>query len=271
MQTLKKFIYLLSYRERKRLFLLLAMILIMALLDMIGVVSILPFMAVLINPSLIETNLILNSMFKISALFGIENNQQFLFGLGVLVFVMLIISLAFKALTTFVQLRFVQMREYSIGKLLVTSYLQQPYSWFLSRNSADLGKSILSEVQHVIGNGLNPLMELIAKGAVTIAMIVLLIITDPKLALVVGFSLGGAYGIIFYFVRNFLDRIGKERLTSNKSRFTSLSEAFGAIKELKLTGLEKVYIERFSKPAQSFARTTSSSQIIRQLPPDLSY
>ena len=57
MQTLKKFIYLLSYRERKRLFLLLAMILIMALLDMIGVVSILPFMAVLINPSLIETNL----------------------------------------------------------------------------------------------------------------------------------------------------------------------------------------------------------------------
>ena len=38
------------------------------------------------------------------------------------------------------------------------------------------------------------------------------------------------------------------------------------IKELKLTGLEKVYIERFSKPAQSFARTTSSSQIIRQLP-----
>ena len=101
MQTLKKFIYLLSYRERKRLFLLLAMILIMALLDMIGVVSILPFMAVLINPSLIETNLILNSMFKISALFGIENNQQFLFGLGVLVFVMLIISLAFKALTTF--------------------------------------------------------------------------------------------------------------------------------------------------------------------------
>ena len=62
------------------------MILIMALLDMIGVVSILPFMAVLTNPTLIETNLILNTLFKASIKMGVENNQEFLFVLGVLVF-----------------------------------------------------------------------------------------------------------------------------------------------------------------------------------------
>ena len=39
------------------------------------------------------------------------------------------------------------MREYSIGKRLVEGYLHQPYSWFLSRHSADLGKTILSEVR----------------------------------------------------------------------------------------------------------------------------
>ena len=55
-------------------------------------------------------------------------------------------SLFFKALTTYLQTRFVQMREYSIGKRLVESYLNQPYDWFLSRHSADIGKTILSEV-----------------------------------------------------------------------------------------------------------------------------
>lgn len=40
------------------------MILIMAFLEMISVVSILPFMVVLTNPTLIETNLILNTLFK---------------------------------------------------------------------------------------------------------------------------------------------------------------------------------------------------------------
>ena len=60
MQIAKKILYILSPHERKQAGLLLVMILIMALLDTIGVVSILPFMAVLASPDLIETNMILN-------------------------------------------------------------------------------------------------------------------------------------------------------------------------------------------------------------------
>ena len=77
MEFLKKCIYLLTPRELKISYLLIIMIIIMASLDMIGVASILPFMAVLTNPSAIETNTILNKMFEISRIFGVENNQQF--------------------------------------------------------------------------------------------------------------------------------------------------------------------------------------------------
>ena len=136
MQTVKQLLFLLTRDERKHVSLLLVMTLIMALLDMIGVASILPFMAVLTNPSLVETNLVLNSMYKFSNIFGVENKQQFVFALGVLVFLTLIIALIFKALTTYVQVRFILMREYSIGARLVKGYLHQPYSWFLNRNSA---------------------------------------------------------------------------------------------------------------------------------------
>ena len=54
MNYLKKIFYLLSNIERRRAYLLLSMIIIMALLDMIGVASILPFMAVMTNLSIIE-------------------------------------------------------------------------------------------------------------------------------------------------------------------------------------------------------------------------
>ena len=63
MKTLKQLIFLLSFSERKQAAWLLVMILIMALLDTIGVASIMPFMAVLTKPSLIETNIVLNTMF----------------------------------------------------------------------------------------------------------------------------------------------------------------------------------------------------------------
>ena len=79
MLTLKKFLFLLSPTELKSAGFLLVMITIMALLDMVGVASIIPFMAVLTNPSLIETNMILNKVYLYSNIFGIQTNQQFLF------------------------------------------------------------------------------------------------------------------------------------------------------------------------------------------------
>ena len=266
MKNFKKLLLLLSPHERKQAALLLVMILIMAFLDMIGVASILPFMAVLTNPILIDTNFILNTMFQASKIFGVENSEQFLIALGFLVFGLLVVSLFFKALTTYAIIRFVRMREYSIGKRLVEGYLHQPYSWFLSRNSAELGKAILSEVGQVIGFGIIPMMDLISKSMVTIALIFLLIIANPKLALLIGFSLGGAYLLIFYFIRGYLNRIGKDRLKNNQLRFMVVSEAFGAAKELKVGGLEEIYIKRFSDPAKIFAQTTASSQVIAQLP-----
>lgn len=266
MQTLKKLLFLLTPQERKRAGLLLIMILIMAFLDMIGVASIFPFVSVLMNPSLIETNLILNSMFKSSSMFGVENNQDFLFALGVLVFLLLIFSLSFKVLTIYAQTRFIQMREYSIGKRLLEQYLHQPYSWFLSRHSADLGKNILSEVSQVIGFGIYPFIDLISKGILVIMLIILLAIVDLKLALKVSLSLAIAYGFIFYFVRNFLNRTGEERFKNNQLRFTAVSEAFGAVKEIKVGALESFYIKCFSDSAQKFAKAQTLASIVSSIP-----
>ena len=78
MDTIKKLSFLLTPIERRNALLLLLMFVIMALIDMIGVASILPFMAVLTNPSLIETNMILNYMYQVSNIFGVENDQEFL-------------------------------------------------------------------------------------------------------------------------------------------------------------------------------------------------
>ncbi len=266
MHTFKKLFSLLAPQERKLAGLLLFMIIIMALLDMLGVASILPFMSVLTSPEIIQTNPILNKMFNFSKLHGVENDQQFVFILGALVFITLVVSIAFKALTTYVQVRFIHMREYSISKRLVEGYLHQPYSWFLGRNSADLGKTILSEVSGVVGHGIRPLMDMIAKSLVALAIISLLILIDFKLALIVGSTLGGVYVLIFYFFRSYLRRIGTERLKNNKLRFMVISDAFGGAKEVKVGRLEQAYIKLFSGPAQKYAQNKATASIIGQLP-----
>ena len=87
MTILSKLVFILTPKERKSASFLLLMILVMAFIDVIGVASILPFMSVLVNPDLIETNFILIKLFEFFKGFGIENNEQFLFLLGTIVFI----------------------------------------------------------------------------------------------------------------------------------------------------------------------------------------
>ena len=266
MHTIKNLIFLLTPHERKRALVLLIMILIMALLDMIGVASILPFIAVLTNPTLIETNLFLNSLYQALFIFGVETNQHFIFALGILLFLLLVISLSFKALTIYFQVKFIEMCEYNISKRLVEGYLNQPYSWFITQHSADLGTKVLSEAGQISGGGIKPLIEIIAKGAITLALIVLLIFVDPKLTLIIGLMLSGSYLIIFYIIRKQLSKIGKERLKNNQLRYKIVSEAFGATKEVKVGSLEKIYTDLFTNSAKIFAQSNSFAQVIAQLP-----
>ena len=66
--------------------------------------------------------------------------------------------------------------------------------------------------------------------------------------------------------KNAAVRIGLENVEANRRRFEVVNEAFGAIKELKLMGLEQVYVDRFSAPAELFARHQASAKIIAQIP-----
>ena len=126
------------------------------------------------------------------------------------------------------------MRQYSLSKRFVEGYLNKPYFWFLNRHSADLGTNILSEISQVVGDGMKPLMELIAKSMVALALIILLIIADPKLALIVAFLIGAAYGLIYKLTHNFLKRIGKERLKAMNYALQQSVKPLELLKRLKL-------------------------------------
>ena len=137
--TISKILALLSAQERKRGYMLLGMILVMAMLDRLGVASIMPFMAVLANPEVVSSNAILSAVYEI---LGFSDTGKFLFFLGLVVLLTLVSAISFKALTTYALLRFTFMRNFTLSRRLVAGYLSQPYGWFLNRHSADLGKTV---------------------------------------------------------------------------------------------------------------------------------
>ena len=176
------------------------------------------------------------------------------------------ILISFKALTNYAALKFTFMRQYSLGKRLIEGYLHQPFSWFLNRHSADLGKNIISEVGHIVNQVLNPSLNLIQNILITLAILIILISVNLKIAIIVGLTLGLIYGIIYFFTKSLVFKIGKERLKANESLFISVSEAFGAIKEIKVAGSEKNFITRYSYPAKELAKSQALLGLISTLP-----
>lgn len=185
--------------KKKKAFFLLALMFVMAFLDTLGIASVLPFVAVLSNPELVETNEALIFFYDASSKLGVSNINEFLFILGVTSFLLLMISVIVRSTAHYYQVHFALMREYNISKKLIEGFLHQPYYWFLTRHSADLGKNILSEVNEVVYLSIIPMLNLISRVLVTTTLLTFLIIANPILTLSIGLFLSLTYGLIFYF------------------------------------------------------------------------
>ena len=263
MINIRKLFRLLSKDDKKKSIYLIFLILISAFLDVLGIASIIPLVAILSNPNIVESNILINKIFLLS---NLNDTQIFLFYVGATFFIFFIISILVKALTIYFQLRFALMCEYTLGKKLLIRYLYQKYSWFLKQHSSNLAKNILSMINQIIHQGLLPLFTLISQVIVIFFILILLLIIDSKLTLIVGLTLGIFYGIIYLSFRNIIVQKGLERVENDQGRYKALSDAFGSIKETKLRNLEEFFIQRFSYPAKNFAKNQTFGQTVSVLP-----
>lgn len=212
---------------------------------------------------MIETNPVLSTIYDRLAFHSVD---AFLFALGAAAFGLILFSALFRILTHYAMNRFIEMRRHSISKRLLETYLRQPYEFFLDRHSGDMSKSILSEVDQLVSNVFRPGMQMVAYSVVLVAIVILLLLVDPLIALGVAGVVGGSYVAIFLAVRPILTRLGLERRSANKERFEAAGEALGGIKDIKLLGREHAYLQRFHYPSLRQASTQAGNQTISEVP-----
>lgn len=265
-KTFKNYLYILLPSEQKLALLLLLMTLIAVLMEIAGVLSLLPFLYVLTDPSIIETNEILKTVFEISLNYGIKTNHQFLIFLGILILILLFISLSFKSFMIYFQNRFIEMRKFSLAQRLVQSYLHQPYLWFLNRHSSSLCKNILDESHTVISRGLYHLINLITQIIVVLVLISLSIIADPLISIVIGILFGSLYTLILILSKGIVSKFGNQRFNYNELLFKIINETFIAIKQIKISGIENIKIKTISKLGINLAKNSAFVGTVSAIP-----
>lgn len=249
--------------ERRKSLGMLALVILMALADTAGVLSIMPFLSVLGRPAVIQDNVLLHAAYQH---LGFRDARHFIFALGLASITLVVLSSAFKTVTLHALNRFVHFQRHSLSSRLLSRYLHQPYEFFLATNPSILSRNVLSEVDQTVLGLIQPVSQLIAQGAIVLAMAVLIFVYDPLTAAVLVVVLGVLYGVIYGLVRKRLTRIGHARQASNGQRYQACNEALGGIKDVKITHSAGAYQTKFNQASREYSRHMATSETLSQSP-----
>ncbi|WP_315077658.1 ABC transporter ATP-binding protein [Acinetobacter guillouiae] len=249
--------------DKRKLGVVAVLVVFMTIIESLGVVSIMPFLAVLANPEGIQQNIFLK---KIYILLNTKNTNQFIVYLGGISLFIVISSAILKIITQYVLNRFSSLQRHYFSSRLLHIYLKQNYSFFIQRNSADLTKILLSDVDQVVWGILKPLLTILSYGLIVIAMIILLIFYDPLMALSTAVVIVTFYSFMFLVVKKIMAKISHEYSKANQERYQSCQEVFGGIKDVMINHAHDYYYERFNSNSRIHARHLATQESLGQIP-----
>ncbi len=238
-------------------------ILVMAVFELVGVASVMPFMRIATEPTIIHENEWLSRAYEA---LGFSSDRQFLIAVGVAVLALFTISNAIGIFTRWLQYRFTWLTAHRLSVTMLQQYVYSPYEYFLSRNSSEMGKQVLAEVNQFVSSLVLPVTEFLARLAVSVTIIALLLYVDPVVALSVIGILGAAYSAIYLTIRKYLVRLGARRLETVRTRFKSANELLGGIKQVLIEGAEAFFLKRFASASLRYSRAQERFMVLNTSP-----
>ncbi len=235
----------------------------MGLIELSSIGSIAPFLAIVMNPSIIETNPYLRIVYS---LFGFSSSRAFIALTGLAVLAMVVVRNLVITLYARQLLRFINNSNFSLENRLLNIYLRQPYSFFLSNNAAILTKNTIEETRRMIEKCLLESMNFIRYSLVIVILVLLLLFVNAPIAIGTGLIVGGSRLMIDLFIRGRITQIGSERFANDSSRHKLVLEATQGIKEIKVPQREGYVVSEHKKKAKDAERTYTLLDTLHLIP-----
>ena len=254
---------LLTRAQRRRLLALSALMIASGLFELMGVALILPFLAIVADPSAIDASPLLSG---VRDALGFETAFAMLALAGAATFAVVLLGAGVRASSSWLVNRFVRGMIVTLSHRRFEGYLARPYEWIMQRHTAELSKSVLQEIGEVVNGTVAPAVRLIANGTLLAFLATFLLAVEPIGALLVGGITGVGFVAIYAVAGRRLGHLGRDRLLANRQRHQIVGEALGGLKEMKTIGLERHYLDRYLDPSRRLARAQATVAIVGELP-----
>ncbi|MBE5894458.1 MAG: ABC transporter ATP-binding protein [Lachnospiraceae bacterium] len=258
---IKKLSYLLEKKEKIKLIFILIMIIGGSIAELLGVAILLPIVNLAIDDNYQE-----NMWCKIVIDYTGKNDREsillILIGITVFIYIFKTIYLICMHNTLY---KFSANVKSNMARKLMTAYLKQPYKFFLNKNSSELIRAVNQDTGQIYEIILN-VLNIISNGLTALSLILTLFVTNVVMTLVVAAFLGISASIILFFIQKKTRYYGRRNQQLSSSILKYIQQSFEGIKEIKILGNEKFFIDQYIETYMDHAETGRKYNLSGMIP-----
>jgi ATP-binding cassette subfamily C protein len=222
-----------------------------ALLEVAGIGAVPVFISTLAAPEKVRSYPFMDSLLNT---LGITTPQELVIWGAIGFIIVFTIRAAFLIFLSYVRIRLTERHRVRLARLLFTRYMQAPYEFHLGRNTAELLRNVDSETKNIITGVINPILNLILNGLMTVFISALLIAATPWIALVAIGVVGGGGMLFLRIVKDKMHRYGQEARTERKNTIQAVNQGLGGFQDARVLGVERALVGDFYRSISRYAK-----------------
>ena len=252
----QKFDYILTKKDKRTVFLLLWMTIIGSILELAGVAIFLPFVDIIMYPNYVTDDPYLNWFYAKGGFTTVKGFEVFLCAVIIGIYIVKNLYLVWQKNVTY---KFSFRIQKKLATKLLNSYMNQPYTFHLRKNVAELQRALQEDVANFSGFVMQA-MELVAELGVCVLMgIYLLTVSKTITVVVVGLLVVCVFG--FTNATKKLSRgLGKDCQNYKAKIYQWINQSLGGIKEVKILAREDYFLTSYN---DYYGKYTKALQILR--------
>ena len=261
MDTLKKINYLLDKKAKLQTVGLFFMILLGSFAELLGVSVLLPIVELAMNEKAGESFVFL----WISRLTGYTTKEEILLFLICATIILYILKNLYLSWMNGEMYFFAANVKRRLATNLMQAYLEQPYAFFLYRNSSELIRSVNTDTASLYEVVVNCLL-ILSNGVTAVCLIVNLAVTNLVMTLVIAALLSFCAVLVLLIVQKRTRYYGTVNQRMSGFLIRHLQQAFDGIKEIKILNNERYFIDRYDDAYRRQTEVERKSKLVNLIP-----
>jgi ABC-type bacteriocin/lantibiotic exporter with double-glycine peptidase domain len=194
-----------------------------------------------------------------------QSNYVIILFLSAVLFLYFIKGL-YQAFLSFKQVNFAFGVQNYLSEKIFSIYLNKPFSFFAEKNTSELINNSINEITILTFNGIIQGLLLITELFVTLGIVTLLLILEPRGTLIV--LIIQVVSSVFFqrATQKKVANWGNKRQHYEQERIKHLTQGFAAIKEIKLRGAASEFIKIYRHSNSGVSEIGKKQQFVQQLP-----